>query len=123
MRAGKPWYKLRWNNELERMLRTEEIEALIQLLQAITAIAALYPMIVEAVNWYQMLKDLNDALDCNNKILVKETEFKEIIAKVAAEQRAALTVQAQQGVAMARQSNAQANKANSEAQVNVQQQG
>lgn len=120
MKSGKPWYKLRWNNELERMLRTEEIEALIQLLQAITAIAALYPMIVEAVDWYQMLKDLNDALDCNNKILVSAVDFKKIVAGVAAEQRAALTVQAQQGVAQARQSNAQANKANSEAQVNVQ---
>lgn len=118
MKSGKPWYDIRWNNELERMVRTEEIEALIQLLQSITAIASLYPMIVEAVDWYQMLKDLNDALDCNNKILVKASDFKQIVARVAAEQRAMMTVQAQQGVAQARQSNAQANKNNAEAQVN-----
>lgn len=120
IKSGKPWYELRWNNELERMLRTEQIQALIQLIQAVTAIAALYPMIVEAINWYEMLKDLNDALDCNNKILVKASDFKQIVDKVAAEHRALLTVQAQQGVAAARQSNAQANKSNSEAQVNAQ---
>lgn len=119
MRSGKPWYTIRWNNELERMLRTEQVEALIQLLQAVTAIAALYPMIVEAVNWYELLKDLNDALDCNNKILVKAADFKNIIDKVAAERRAMMSVEAQQGVAAARQANAQANKSNAEAQVNV----
>jgi hypothetical protein len=119
MKSGKPWYTVRWNNELERMVRTEEIEALMQMLQAITAIAGLYPMIVEAVNWYDLLKDLNDALDCNNKILVKASEFKQIVAKVATENRAMMTVQAQQGVAQARQSNSQANKNNAEAQLNA----
>lgn len=120
VKAGKPWYKLRWNNELEKLVRTEQIQALIQLIQAITAIAALYPMIVQAVNWYQMLKDLNDALDYNNQILVTEQEFKKIIAQAAAERSAMMQIQAAEGMAKTQQAGSVANKNNSEAQLNAQ---
>lgn len=119
-RAGKPWYELRWNNELEKLIRTEQVQALIQIIQGITAIATLYEPIIEAVNWYQLLKDLNDNLDYNNKILVTEKQFKDTIAKAAQERQAMMQIQAAQGMAMAQKEGAVANKNNSEAQRNAQ---
>lgn len=115
MMSGKPWYTLRWNNELEKLIRTEKVQALIQIIQAITAISALYPQIVEAVDWYELLKDLNDALDYNNKILVTAKQFKDIIAKAAQDKRAMMMIQAGQVAAASAKDGAQAAKNNAEA--------
>lgn len=114
--SGKPWYELRFNNELEKLVRTEQVQALTQIIQAITAIAALYPPIVEAVDWYQLLLDINDALDYNNKILVTAQKFKEIIAAAAQAKAAALKTQLAQGQASAQADNSVANKNNAQVQ-------
>lgn len=110
--SGRPWYELKFNNELEKMIRTEEVQALTQIIQGITAIAALYPAIVEAVNWYQLLKDLNDCLDYNNKILVTERDFKQIIANAAAQKQKLMEIQAAQGAAAAQKDSSTANMNN-----------
>lgn len=99
--AGKPWYEIHFNNELERLLRTQKIQALIQLLQGITAIASLYPEIVNAIDWYQMLKDLNDNLDIDNQILVTAQQFKDIVAKNAQARQQAMQAQMMQAGAAA----------------------
>lgn len=90
---GKPWYELEFNNELEKMLRTQKIQDLVQLLQGITAIAALYPDIVHAIDWYQLLKDLNDNLDIQNQILVSADAFKATITQAANDRRMAMQAQ------------------------------
>lgn len=114
--AGRPWYELKFNNELEKLIRTEQVQALTQIIQAVTAIAALYPAIVEAINWYQLLKDLNDNLDYNNKILVTEKQFKEIIANAAKAKQAAMQAQMLQAGAGASKDASTANKNNAQAQ-------
>jgi len=86
--AGKPWYDLEFNNELENLLKTQKIQNLVQMIQSITAIAALYPDIVQAVDWYQLLKDINDNLDVDAKILVTAKDFKDIIANAAKQRQA-----------------------------------
>lgn len=110
--AGKPWYELRFNNELEKLIRTEQIQALTQIIQAVTAIAALYPQIVDAIDWYQLLFDLNDCLDANTKILVTAKQFKEIIATAAAQKQQAMQIQAAQAGAAAQKDASTANKNN-----------
>jgi hypothetical protein len=81
--AGKPWYELEFNNELENLLRTQKIQNLVQMIQSITAVAALYPDIVHAIDWYQLLKDINDNLDIDAKIMISADDFKAIIAQAA----------------------------------------
>ena len=81
--AGKPWYELEFNNELENLLRTQKIQNLVQMIQSITAIAALYPDIVHAIDWYQLLKDINDNLDVDAKIMISADDFKAVIANAA----------------------------------------
>lgn len=114
--SGRPWFELKFNNELEKLTRTEEVQALTQIIQAVTAIAALYQPIVQAVDWYQLLKDLNDNLDYNNKILCTAKEFKTIIANAAAQQAAAAKAQMMQAGAGAQKDSATANKNNAQAQ-------
>ena len=86
--AGKPWYEIQFNNELENLLKTQKIQNLVQMIQSITAIAALYPDIVQAVDWYQLLRDINDNLDVDAKILVTADQFKAIIADAAKQRQA-----------------------------------
>lgn len=114
--TGRPWFELRFNNELEKLVRTEQVQALTQIIQAITAIAALYPPIVEAVDWYQLLLDLNDALDYNNKILVTAQQFKQIIAAAAKAKAAVAQTQLAQGQAGAAADASVANKNNAQVQ-------
>ncbi|MCK5605247.1 hypothetical protein KAR91_25370, partial [Candidatus Pacearchaeota archaeon] len=94
--SGRPWYEIKWNNELEKLTRTEVVQNLIQMIQAITAIAALYPQIVAAVDWYKLLKDINDNLDYNSQILISADDFKEQIAAAAQAQQAQAAIQAGQ---------------------------
>ena len=112
---GKPWYELEFNNELEKLLRSQKIQALVQLLQGITAIAALYPDIVHAIDWYALLKDLNDNLDIDNQILVSADEFKATIAKAAEARRMAMQAQIAASGAAAGKDMAGAEKAAAEA--------
>jgi len=96
MDEGKPWFELRFNNELEKMTRTEAIENLIKLIQTIGVIAGMYPMIIEGVDWYNMLKDINDNLDANNKLLIGEDEFKQKVLEIAQQQQQMAMLQAGQ---------------------------
>ncbi len=115
MAKGRPWYELKFNNELEKLVRTECVQALVQILQAMTGIAALYPQIIEAVNWYKLLKDFNDNLDYNNQIILSEKDFKDKIAAIAQQQRAAMALQAGQAGAQIQKDTSSAHKNMSEA--------
>ncbi|MFA5116371.1 MAG: portal protein [Candidatus Omnitrophota bacterium] len=91
---GKPWYKVKFNNELDKLSRTEKLEALMQMLNVITAIAALYPAIIEAIDWYQLLLDFKDALNIQGNFVIKADEFKAKIAQQAQLQAQMMMLQA-----------------------------
>lgn len=116
MNDGRPWFDLKFNNELERLVRTEAVQNLLQVLQTIIAIAGVFPDIIEAVDWYKLLKDINDNLDYNNQILLSEKDFKAKIEAVAQQRQAALEMQVGQAGAAIQKDNATANKTNREAQ-------
>lgn len=115
IKSGRPWYELTFNNELEKLTRTETVQNLVQVLNAITAISAVFPDIIHAVDWYKLLKDINDNLDYNNQILISDKEFKKVMAQISADKRAAMMLQAGQAGAATMKDAAQANKNNAEA--------
>ena len=86
------------------------------MIQAITAIAALYPQIVAAVDWYKLLKDINDNLDYNSQILISADDFKEQIAAAAQAQQAQAAIQAGQAGSEIQKNTSQANKNNKDAE-------
>lgn len=120
MKSGRPWFELKWNNELEKLSRTQAVQNLLQILQTIIAVAAVYPDIVEAVNWHKLVSEINDNLDYNNGILMPEKEFKAKIAEIAEQRRMALMVEAGKTGSEIQKNQATANKTNKEA-VNVKQ--
>lgn len=118
IRQGRPWFELKWNNELEKLSRTQAVQNLLQILQTIIAIAAVYPQIIEAVDWYKMLSEINDNLDYNNGILLSENDFKAKIKQIADERRAALMLEAGKAGASIQKDTATANATNKEAAKN-----
>lgn len=114
MSEGRPWFELRFNNEMERMTRTESLQALIQIIQATTAIAAVYPDIINAVDWYKLLQDINNNLDINNQILLSVDEFKARVEQQAQMQQLAMGLQAGQMGAQIQKDTAQARKTEAE---------
>lgn len=114
--AGRPWFEFKWNNELEKLTRTQAVQNLVQVLQTITAIAAVYPDIIEAVDWYKLLSEINDNLDYNNQVLLSEKDFKAKIAQIAKQRQTAMAAQSAQAGAAAGVDMANANKTNKEAQ-------
>lgn len=112
---GLPWFDLKFNNELEKLTRTESIEGLLKVIQVVGAIAPMYPAIVEAIDWYKLLEDINSNLDPNNQILIGAKEFKDLITQRANDQRQLLAIQAAQVGSQANKNAADANKANKEA--------
>ena len=94
-KAGKPWYDLRFNNEIEDLSRTEKLEKLIRMLQSVQMIMAAKPEIVLAIDWYKTLEEISDVLAPNLGVLLSRDEYEGTIAKM--EQAA----QAQQQMAQA----------------------
>ena len=113
--SGRPWYELRFNNELEKLTRTESLQNLVQLLQTIGGIAAVYPQIIEAVDWYKLLLDINKNLDANNQLLYTEKQFKATIKELADQRQMAMAAQVAQVGATAARDASQAQKNNAQA--------
>jgi len=116
MRSGRPWYEIKFNNELEKLTRTEAVQNLLQIINSIGAIASMYPDIIEAVDWYKLLKDINDNLDYNNQILISAKEFKAKIEAIAKAKAMAMDIEAGRAAGQIQKDTAQANKLNVESQ-------
>ena len=112
---GKPWYELEFNNELEKLLRTQKVQDLVQFIQGVTAIAALYPDIIHACDWYALLDALNENLDIDAKIMCTAQEFKDIIAKAADQKAQMMKIQGAQAMAGAAKDGATAQNQNAQA--------
>lgn len=104
---GKPWYKIKFNNEVDKIGKTDKVDDLLKMLNFITALMSVNPDIALAIDWYGLLKDASEAMNLESNI-ISATKFKEEIAK-RAEQQAQLA-QAQTG-----QLQAQANRDNATA--------
>lgn len=94
IKDGKEWYKIHFNNEVDRLGKTEKVDDLLKLLNVIQVMMVVNPQISAAINWYALLNDVSDALGLKHNI-VSEKEFKAQIA-AQAEQQAQL-MQAQTG--------------------------
>lgn len=109
IKEGKPWYKIHFNNEVEKLGKTDKIDDLIKLINVITAMAALYPTIVEAIDWYGLLEDITKAMGAESN-LISAQQFKQIVKAQAQAQAQALQAQTNQMDATANRENALAIK-------------
>jgi hypothetical protein len=93
---GKPWYQIKWNNALDKLSNTEKLEALLKILNVITALAAIFPDIIEAVDWYKFLADFKSCLCIQTTFMLTADEFKAKIQAKAQMQAQMLQLQAAQ---------------------------
>jgi hypothetical protein len=91
--AGKPWYQIKWNNALDKLSNAEKLEALVKMLNVIQAVAAVFPDIIEAVDWYKFLEDFKACLSIKASFMLTAEEFKQAIAQKAAMQAQLMALQ------------------------------
>lgn len=115
MDSGRPWFEIRFNNELEKLIRTQALQNLMQILNVVGAMAALNPDIVEAVNWYKLLSEINQNLDANNQILLTEVEFKDKMKEIAQLRAGQLAMEAGTAGSQIAKNQSTANRNNQEA--------
>lgn len=113
--SGRPWFEIRFNNDLDKITRTETMQNLTQILHTVLAIHQVYPDIIEAVNWYKLLEEINDSLDSNSQILLSEFEFKDKIRQIAELRAQAMAAQTEATNVQTERDAAHANKIHSEA--------
>lgn len=119
-KSGRPWYKIRWNNELNKLTRTEAIQSLTQMLQAVMAVAQVKPEIIGAVDWYKLIDQVEGNLGTN--ILIGEMKFKQKVEQEMQLQAVSMAMQSGQVQATTAKDNALANKQNTEAMLNARKQ-
>ena len=79
---GKRWYKIRYNNDIEKLTRVEVFEDLSKEINIITALMSVYPNISMAVNWHKLLADASDAMGFKD-LIMSEKNFKDAIEQQA----------------------------------------
>ena len=109
IQQGKPWYKIKFNNEVDKLGKTQKVEDLLQLLNVITAMMSLNPQIGQAIEWYQLLNDVSSALGLKHAIM-SETEFKQSIEAQATQQAQMMDAQTRMLSSQANRNNAAAYK-------------
>lgn len=98
---GKSWYKIRYNNELDKMTRVDKLEALMQMMNVITMVASMNPQVLLAIDWYKLLEDFKVALNLQCSFLLTADEFKEQVAQQAEQQAQTMQMQAMESGARA----------------------
>jgi hypothetical protein len=106
---GKPWYKIKFNNEVDKIGKTDKVDDLLKMLNFITALMSVNPDIALAIDWYGLLKDAAEAMNLESNI-ISVTKFKEEIAARAEQQAQLAQAQAGQLQAQANRDNATAIK-------------
>ena len=96
IREGKPWYRIKFNNEVDRLGKTEHVDDLMKMVNMASMLMQLNPQMSAAVNWYQLMADVTESLGLQKNIY-SENEFKKQVAAQAQQQQA--MIEAQQGLA------------------------
>lgn len=107
IKSGKTWYKITFNNEVEKISNTDKIDNLTQLLQIMQGLLAVNPQLAQAVDWYSLLNDVSGALGFDTAIM-SEREFKKQIEAQAQQQAQLMNMQAQQLQSQTTKNNASA---------------
>jgi Bacteriophage head to tail connecting protein. len=109
IKEGKPWYRIKFNNEVEKLTKTERVEDLLKMLNVIGAMMGLYPQIATAIDWHSLLADVSEALGMS-KLIMSKDKFQEQLEAQAQAQMAMMTSQMQAQESVANKNNASALK-------------
>ncbi len=111
---GKPWYDLDFNNELELLVNTQELEKLLKFAQFLQMAASMDPTMVKSTNLYKVLQSAYENLKIQTPLMVGETKFKGIQDEMAKIQAEAMKLQGGQAGADIGKTVSETNKNNQE---------
>lgn len=109
IRENKPWFKIKFNNEVDKIGKTDRVDDLLKMLNFVTALMSVYPDIAMAIDWYGLLKDASEAMNLEHNV-VSLNKFKKEIADRAQQQAQLMQAQTGQLQAQANRDNATALK-------------
>lgn len=109
IRENKPWFKIKFNNEVDKIGKTDRVDDLLKMLNFVTALMSVYPDIAMAIDWYGLLKDASKAMNLEHNV-VSLNKFKKEIADKAQQQAQLMQAQTGQLQAQANRDNATALK-------------
>ena len=109
IKSGKSWYKIRYNNDIEKLTRVEIYEDLIKEINTITALLSINPELSGAINWHKLIADTSNSLGFKD-LIVSEQTFKEQQQAQQAMLAQALQAQMQQVQSQTNRNNAGALK-------------
>jgi hypothetical protein len=115
IQSGKPWFKIKFNNELEKLSRTERLDGLMQMLNVITAMMAVFPSISAGIKWHELLLDFKDALNIQGDFLLSAKEFQGAIERQSQMQAQAMALEAGRAGSEIAKNSSGATKNNAEA--------
>ena len=93
-KEGLPWYDIVFKNDMARLTKTQKIDELMMLVNSVAVIGGMFPAIIEAVDWYALLADINKNLDKNSQLLFSEREFKQRVQQAAQQNQQIMQQQA-----------------------------
>ncbi len=97
--SGQLWYDVILNNDLERTLRAEASNSLLELLNAVGATAGINPEVVETIDWYTFIEEIAKNVDPEKNILVARDKYDEIIQEKRAAAAEAMAAESSQKAA------------------------
>ena len=112
---GKPWYDLDFNNELENLINTAELEKLLKYAQGLQLASSLDQNMMMSSDMYLWMQDFYDNLKIQSPLMVGKTKFKEEKQKIEDMQTAAMSLEAAKQGSEIGKNDASANKSNEEA--------
>ena len=113
---GKPWYDLEFNNELENLVNTQELERLLKFAQGLQLAASLDPTMTQSSDIYKWLEEFYTNLKLQSPLMIGALKYKDIKAQQAQVQEMAMAMQAGQAGADIGKTNSEAGKNNMEIQ-------
>ena len=119
MEAGKPWFELEFNNELEKLTRTERVQNLLQLFNIIASVAQVYPEIVSAIDWYEYVSDAVRDLNIGGKVFLTKSKFNDALQQMVEQRQAESAMMQQQAAASTAKDATQAGKNQAQATDNA----
>lgn len=95
--SGRPWFELEYTNEMEKLTRTESVENMLQFLNTVLTAAQAEPLLLQMVDWYDMIDAIRRDIDGTMTFIKSKDEFEVL----QAQQRELIALQQQMQAGMA----------------------
>ena len=83
MEAGLPWFDIRFNNDMEKLLRTEKVDGLIELLNVVGAVSNFKPSSAEMIDEYSAVDEFRDNRVHDTKALKTRRQYEQILQQLS----------------------------------------